>query len=111
MEEQIGLALTWMTTSGVQLSTELAIKGIIEDNHKKNRLEFISFNYFEIQKEIAQGGGEKLDTLARLYNVKDIEHWEYILKEVYPTLYKEKLSVKMFDKKLIKLTKYLNEKW
>lgn len=111
MEEQLGNAISWMSTSTVQISTEITLEDMQESRHKKNRLEFIAFNYTQIQQDIAQGGGEYLDTLARLYEVKDIAHWEYILQQIYPRLYKERLSVETFDKKMIKLTQYLNEKW
>ena len=110
MEEEIGLMFQWITSSGTQLSTEGTKYEMMEKTRQKDRLEFISYNYFEIQKDMARGGGEMLDTLARLYEVKDIKRWEDILQQSYTSLYKKKLSSKLFDKKLQKLTQYLNNK-
>ena len=110
MEEEIGLMFQWITSSGTQLSTEGTKYEMMQTNRTQNRLEFISYNYFEIQKDIAQGGGEMLDTLARLYKVKNISKWENFLQRIYPILYKKKLSTKVFDEKLLNFTKYLNQK-
>jgi len=57
---------------------------------KAEAQEFIENNRESLEVEVAQGEGEKLDTLATLYKVEDKKEWRSGLQENYEKIFYKK---------------------
>ncbi len=71
-------------------------------NHKKNTVvnerakEFVASNMYILEKEIAIGHGESIDTLAELLNIENVALFSASLQTYYKSIYTTQ-NVKMAD--------------
>ena len=79
------------TTDGSGSSSD-ATKSISNYNPKRDAEKRKLHNYIEnnledLKVQIAQGDGEKLDTLSKFYPVVDLENWKVLLQKNYSSIF------------------------
>lgn len=79
------LGILYFTTVASQSSHQ--VTSTVKQLTKKES--FLKDNFKEIQMDIAKGEGEYLNTLASLYNIKNVEKWSANLQKNYASIFKE----------------------
>ena len=79
-------------TSDSTTSSSDATKSISEydpkgEEEKRKVHKYIENNVEDLKVQIAQGDGEKLDTLSKFYPVVDLEKWKILLQKNYSSIF------------------------